>query len=190
MSFPTNFQYTLHNSSTEPCNLRRAWLDIYVFLIVPLMPWLFFINRNNIGFFTVACAQLSILHDELNNSRNYTLLSSSDGIIEEEKYERIYIHNLTLPFWFSYCSTCLILKEEVEKPLLPALPYLRPYIHPATFNDNKRRFVLVAFFSFLVPSSTTSFMNMLLFLKKLKLEKNLSKKKQQKKQFFKFPVWH
>lgn len=139
------------------------------------MPWLFFINRNNIGFFTVACAQLSILHDELNNSRNYTLLSSSDGI-EEEKYERIYIHNLTLPFWFSYCSTCLILKEEVEKPLLPALPYLRPYIHPATFNDNKRRrFVLVAFFLSCSIFHHIVYEHAFIF-EEVEVEKNLSKK--------------
>lgn len=74
------------------------------------------------------------------------------------------IHNLTLPFWFSYCSTCLILKEEEASPLFHTFAH----IHITTINDG-------SFFFHLPPHRLwTCFY----FLKKLKLKKNLEKKKQ------------
>lgn len=142
----------LHNfNSSRHCLMSLAFVSC-------------FINRfkrsnNNIAFFT-ACRLCFYFKKRTTN------VEWSGEIWKN-------IHNLTLPFWFSYCSTCLILKEEEASLLFHTFAH----IHITTINDG-------SFFFHLPPHRLwTCF-----YFWRSWSWKNLEKKT--KKQFFKFPVWH
>lgn len=161
-------------------------MDIYVSLLYQFHSSLFFIASwmgNVISIFlpslrVAVCRLMLLLFKEHRNGKSSFFLLSPASIESYEYREGIReiwknIHNLTLPFWFSYCSTCLILKEE-ETSSCSLFPYLRPYTQQ---HNDKRWFSSFPLFrSF--PSSTAHrlWTCFYFFLKKLKLKKNLEKK--------------
>lgn len=120
--FPTNF-----NTRCIPLIQNLVtWYGYLCYSLTDSSPSLFFIISGRMKEQRLRCVSLFVFISRTTQEKSFLLKIIS--MAWQEKYERI---SLTLPFWFSYCSTCLISKEEEEAS---SLFHTFAHIH-ITIND-------------------------------------------------------